>query len=147
MSVRYYTGTPQNWREYDEVNDDIDEFPSSVSIIDSEAVLIETITAIPTPQQPYLTFRIQEDGSGIYYVFDIIGSPSIFSTKFEKLEETPIIQRNGEPSLVDWNSPVNIAEYVYQYFGSVVGPQKADDLHDAGYVGRQKYDELFQEHG
>ena len=145
MSARYYTGTPQNFREYNN-NDDEDISPSPVSIIDSNAVLIET-NALPASSlfEPYITFRIQEDGSGIIDYFDTEGGRIYQVTKYEKLEETPVIQRTDEPSLVDWNDPIEIARYVYEYYGGVVGPQKADDLHDADYVGREKYDENFQQ--
>lgn len=144
MSVRYYTGTPQNWREYNN-NDTPTYQPSTVSIIDPNAVLLNIqLLILSSPEEPYTTFRIQEDGSGVFDIYDTPGG-FLQATKYEKLEEEPVIQRNDESSLVNWNDPVKMAEYVYQYFGSVVGPQKADDLHDANYVGREKYDENFQQ--
>ena len=102
MSVRFYTGTPQNWREYNN-NDTPIYQPSTVSIIDPNAVLLNIqLLILSSPEEPYTTFRIQEDGSGIFDVYDTPGG-ILQATKYEKLEEEPVIQKNDESSLVNWN--------------------------------------------
>lgn len=143
---RDYTGTPENWRQYN-INDNTSLIPENtpVSLIDSNAVLIEVlISGLPEPEAPYTTFRIQDDGSGILYYVDIFGGENLL-LRYVKLVEPPVIQKLDEPSLVNWNNPIEIAQYVYEYYGLVVGPQKADDLNSANYVGREKYDENYQQ--
>lgn len=149
MSIQYYTGTPLNWREYNNNDTSLRLFPSTVSMIDSNSVLINTVLIPPSsPEEPFITFRIQEDGSGFCYLFDAKGAGDTVGGdmwKCEKLEEEPVIQRNDQPSLVDWNNPVEMARYVYQAYGLLYGPQKANDLNDANYVGREQYDDNFQQ--
>jgi hypothetical protein len=149
MKLKFYTGTSENWRELNN-NDIYGVYDSVVDvniIDDNSVVLLAYIFGFEIiPDEPLPTFRIQDDGSGLIYFDDTPGQTNNSGSTFKKLLEPPVIQKNDEPSLVDWNDPVEMARYVYQYFGEIANQTKrSDDTNDALYVGREKYDENFSQ--
>ena len=64
--------------------------------------------------------------------------------QYRRLEQEPKIQLNRLLSDTDWNLPVNLFQYLKEYYLLMGQPEKAEELHSHNWVGIQKYEELYQ---
>lgn len=66
-------------------------------------------------------------------------------TRYRRHDGEPEIQRNDQPSAVDWQDPVAIFSYVRDYFAELGQTHKVEALEQADWIGAAAYQALFDQ--
>ena len=160
--AKVYNGTQLNIRENNANDNFVNFFPFSnvgdvmeAEVLNASSLRLYTVVpsgAVTIADQLTSTFRIQDEDNDLGFACiktavqtgdDAAYGGLITALKFIRLAEPPVIQRNGQPSLVDWNNPVEVLKYVWEYNLYRGQSQKADILNQTEYIGFDNYVEAL----
>jgi len=163
--VRFYDGTQNDLRE---VNDNDWQYvlnpvaplgnDVAVSVTGPKALRIHN-TAWPTLELSSddlaSSARIQDDDGDVLYAqfwteWDGTADDPRYGSvenlsRYRRLAEPPLIQRNDQPSAVDWSDPLEIFRYVHDYYALLAQVEKVEALHQVEWVGAAGYEALYQQ--
>jgi len=160
--VKFYDGTQNNPREVtpnDAANENV---PAStvgtvipVEVLGSKSLRFFNNGAILSKDDLTSTFRIQDEDPNTAYVmfwttWDGTGDSPKYGintelSRFIRLADKPNIQLNRLPSLEhDWTNPVEMFNYIAEYYELMGEPQKAQSLEQENFIGWPEYEALQQ---
>lgn len=165
LRCKFYDGTQPNLREVN-ANDmfttgnpvGVDSLTFAqiidvpVELLDDRAIRFTNTVPHLTTDDLRSTMRIQDDNDNFavcQFFTDFDGSAddahygSVENLSlFRRLPARPNIQMNDLPSFTDWTNPVNMFNYVNEFYFYLGQPQKAVSLQQVNYIGWQQAEEL-----
>lgn len=160
--ARFYDGTQNNPREKTPNDEAFEALPTStvgtvipVEVLDAKSLRFFNNGPILSKDDLTSTFRIQnEDPNTAYVMFwtawDGTGDNPKYGvhtelSRFVRLADKPNIQLNRLPSLEhDWTNPVEMFNYIAEYYELMAEPQKAQILQEENFIGWPAYEALQQ---
>jgi hypothetical protein len=164
---KFYDGTQPHLREVNASDLFTAQNPTayfdffSTTLIDIEIEILSATSFRFVNTLPHLTtddltstFRIQEDDNfpnvaicQLFTDFDGSADDAHYGSVenislFKRLPARPDIQMNYLPSFIDWTNPVNMFNYVNEFYFYLGMPQKAVALHQNNYIGWQQAEAL-----
>jgi hypothetical protein len=101
------------------------------------------------------TFRVQDSDPTVAYAqfwtdWDGTADDARYGavenlTRYRKLAQPPVIQRNDQSSPVNWSNPVEIFHYVHDYYAHLGQTEKVESLHQTDWIGAAAYEQLYSD--
>lgn len=151
-----YVGTQKNLRvptEDDLVHSNLFTYglPMEVVIINEHSVIIKYFGDILGLDDLTNTFTIQDNNPkqaiNLYFLDNSqIGMASNNGYHmYKKLDKSPFIQQVNKPAVYQWNNPVNLFNYINDYFFLQGNPQKDPIFNQKNFIGLIAAKKLFHQ--
>ncbi len=147
--MRYFGGTQLDLRQRNANDEAFENFPAEANVIPVEVLgprSLRLFASAPFGEDDLrCTFRIQDNDNDLAYTvyYHDSAEESVDNVlRYIRLPERPDIQLNRLPSLTDWTNPVEIFNYLVDYYALLGEPQKAVELNQVNYIGWPEYQAL-----